>query len=216
MMKKKEDIIILGTGGHSKVVIDIIEAGDLYNIIGITDASIDETTLYRGYPILGNDDVLLDYLKKGVTNVAIGVGGFRNNNNRKRIFNKVKLMGYNIPVLIHPSAVISNSVVLKEGSVIFSGVNINTDVTIGENNIIATGANIDHDTILRDHVLISAGVTIGGNVEIANEVLCALGSNIISGVKINEKIVVGAGAVVVNNLLENGTYIGCPAKLMKK
>jgi len=215
-MKKKEDIIILGRGGHAKVVIDIIEAAGLYNIIGITDVSINEDNNYRGYPILGDDDVLSVYFKKGVKNVAIGLGGYRNNNNRKEVFNKVKIMGFNIPVLIHPSAIISNSAVLCEGSVIFSGVNINTDVRIGKNNIIATGANIDHETSLGDHVLISAGVTIGGNVEIGNEVLCALGSNVISGVRINVNIVVGAGAVVVNDLLEKGIYIGCPAKLMKK
>lgn len=215
-MKKKEDIIILGRGGHAKVVIDIIEAAGLYNIIGITDVSIDEANSYRGYPMLGDDDVLSVYFENGVKNVAIGLGGYRNNNNRKEVFNKVKIMGFNVPVLIHPSAIISNSVVVCEGSVIFSGVNINTDVKIGKNNIIATGANIDHETSLGDHVLISAGVTIGGNVEIANEVLIALGSNIISGVKIKEKIVVGAGAVVVNDLIDIGTYIGCPAKLMQK
>lgn len=215
-MKKKEDIIILGRGGHAKVVIEIIEETDLYNIIGITDISIDEATSYRGYPILGDDDVLSVYFKKGIKNVAIGLGGYRNNNNRKEVFKKVKLIGFNIPVLIHPTAVISKTVILDEGCVIFQGVNINTDVKIGKNNIIATGANIDHETSLGDHVLISAGVTIGGNVEIEEEVLCALGSNIISGVRINRNIVVGAGAVVVNDLIEKGTYLGCPAKLMKK
>lgn len=215
-MKKKEDIIILGRGGHAKVVIDIIESAGLYNIIGITDVSIDDTTNYLGYPILGDDDVLPVYFRKGVRNLAIGVGSYRNNTNRKKIFNRIKSMGFNIPVLIHPSAVISKSVFLDEGCVIFQGVNLNTDIKIGKNNIIATGANIDHETSLGDHVLISAGVTIGGNVEIEDEVLCALGSNIISGVRINVNIVVGAGAVVVNDLIEKGTYLGCPAKLMKK
>ncbi len=214
-MKKKQDIIILGSGGHAKVVIDIIEAADVYNIIGITDVSIEKENSYCGYPILGDDDILSDFFKKGVQNVAIGVGGYRNNNKRKEVFNKVKLMGFYIPVLIHPSANISKSVIIDEGCVIFQGVNINTDVKIGKNNIIATGSNIDHETSLGNHVLISAGVTIGGNVEIEDEVLCALGSKIISGVRIKGNVVVGAGAVVVNDLIEKGIYLGCPAKLMK-
>ncbi|CAM4362902.1 NeuD/PglB/VioB family sugar acetyltransferase [Gillisia limnaea] len=214
-MKIKEDIIILGSGGHAKVIIEIIEAFGKYNIIGITDISLFKDQTYRGYPVLGDDSVLRDYIKKGVKNVGIGIGGFKNNNNRKKIFDKAKKLGFQVPILIHPNSIISKSATLGEGCVIFSGVNINTDVKIGVNNIIATGAIIDHETLIGDHVLISAGVTIGGNVIIEDEVLCALGSNIISGVSIKRKIVVGAGAVVVKDLVKKGTYIGTPAREMK-
>lgn len=213
-VKMQEEIIILGTGGHAAVVIDIIETVGKYKIIGITDISLPEGAIYKNYPILGNDNVLEQYLNDGCQNVALGVGGFKNNNLRSALFKKMKKIGFKIPCHIHPSANISQTVKVGEGSVIFSGVNINTDVVIGDNNIIATGANIDHETILGNNVLISAGVTLGGNVKISEKVLCALGSNIISGVEIGSEILIGAGALVVKNIYQKGMYLGMPAKLI--
>lgn len=215
-MKIKEDIIILGTGGHSAVVIDIIETVGIYNIIGLTDVIMPKDSLFKDYPILGDDSVLKKYFENGCKNVAIGVGGFRDNSLRSALFKKMEKTGFRIPHHIHPSANISKSVKVGEGTIIFSGVNINTDAVIGKNNIIATGANIDHETFLGDDVLISAGVTIGGNVKIYDKVVCALGCNVISGIEIGNEILVGAGALVVKNIYQKGVYMGVPAKLIQK
>jgi sugar O-acyltransferase (sialic acid O-acetyltransferase NeuD family) len=211
-----EEIIILGTGGHAAVVIDIIESAGKYKILGITDISSPKGATFKNYPILGNDDVLKEYFENGCKNVAIGVGGFKNNTLRSTIFKKMKEIGFRIPYHIHPSANVSKTVKIGEGTVIFPGVNINTDVSIGKNNIIATGSNIDHNTILHDDVLISAGVTLGGDVIISEKVLCALGCNVISGVEIGKEILIGAGALVVKNLYQKGKYIGIPATLSLK
>lgn len=212
----KEDIIILGTGGHAAVLIDIIESAGKYNIIGVTDISTAQGTTYKGYTILGNDSILEDYFNRGCRNVAIGVGGYKNNIFRSDLFKKMKKIGFKIPSHIHPSANISKTVEVGEGSVIFSGVNINSNVVIGQNNIIATGSNIDHNTVLSNDVLISAGVTVGGYVKISEKVLCALGCNVISGVEIGSEILVGAGAVVVKSIYQRGTYLGTPARLISE
>lgn len=209
----KEEIIILGTGGHAAVIIDIIESANKFKIIGITDITLSKGTIFKGYKILGNDSVLMDYFNNGCRNVAIGIGGYTNNNLRSTIFIKMKRMGFKIPHHIHPSANISRSVKIGEGSIIFSGVNINTDVIIGENNIIATGSNIDHETILGNNVLISAGVTLGGYVKISEKVLCAIGCNVVSGVEVGSEILIGAGALVVKSIFKPGIYLGIPAKL---
>jgi sugar O-acyltransferase (sialic acid O-acetyltransferase NeuD family) len=206
----KEKIIIIGSGGHAKIILDILEKINKYEIIGVvTEDTMDN---FNGYPILGNDEVLSDLLKKDIKNVAMGIGGLRDNFLRKKIFEKVKKQGFNVISVIDPSAIISKSVSLGEGVVIFAGVVINTGVFIGNNVIIATSSTIDHETKVEDHVLISAGVTIGANDLIQEGALLSLGSKVISGLKIGKNILVGAGAVVVSDCMDTGTYLGVPAR----
>ena len=212
----KEDIIIVGAGGHAKVIIDIIEEQGQYDIIGISDLQMGVGEEFAGYPILGGDEVLKFYFNKGVRNAANGVGGYRDNVNRTKVFKAVKEIGFDFPPVIHPSAVISKSSNIGDGCVIFPGVSINSAVDVGANVIIATNASIDHDTRVGDHVLISAGVTLGADIFIEEGTLFALGSKVISGVCISRDIVVGAGAVVTNSLKERGVYLGCPARIQKQ
>lgn len=211
-MKEKREIIIIGTGGHAKLLVDIVEESGNYKIVGFTSKESEEGT-FCGYPLLGDDSVLVDHLKKGVEYVALGVGAFKNNRLRKEIFERTKDLGFKVATLIHPSSTISRSAIIKEGAVIFSGVIINNHVEIGQNTIVATGSTIDHESVVASHVLVSAGVTIGAYTKIEEGVLCALGSKIVSGVQIGKDILIGAGAVVVRDISAKGTYVGIPAKI---
>lgn len=206
-MKK---IIIVGDGGHAKVVIDIIQEMNCYEIIGIT--SNNNINRFCGYPVLGNDDILSDYLKKGINNIALGIGGFKDNIHRTELYNKFSGLGFNIINAIHPNTVISKSVDIGNGVVVFPGVVLNAEVKIGNNVIIATGSTIDHETIIESNTLVSAGVTIGANALIGEGSLCALGSKIVSGVTIGKNCLVAAGAVVVNDIDDNSVVCGIPAK----
>lgn len=212
---KKEDVIVIGAGGHAKIVIDILEETGCYNIVGLI-AKDNEGKLFYGYPILGDDDALPTYFKKGITCVAIGVGGFKNNVLRKNIFERLNSLGFCVISAIHPKAVISKTAELGDGNVVFAGVVINPDVEIGDNCIIATGATIDHETVIESHVLISAGVTVGGCSVIEEGALCALGSKVISGVKVGKNALVAAGAVVVSDIAPDSTVFGIPARAVKR
>jgi sugar O-acyltransferase (sialic acid O-acetyltransferase NeuD family) len=207
-----EDIILLGSGGHAKVVVDILKKMNKYRIIGVTSVSMEAGSLFMGYPVIGDDSVLTTYKEKGITLVAMGLGGYRNNEARGKLYGFVKELGLNFVSVIHPSAVISDSSLLGEGVAIFPGVVLNTEVKVGNNVIIATGSTIDHETIIEDHVLISAGVTVGAYSHIKESALLALGSKIISGVTIGQNSLVAAGAVVVNNIPDNTRVFGIPAK----
>ncbi|OFX85984.1 MAG: hypothetical protein A2W99_16755 [Bacteroidetes bacterium GWF2_33_16] len=208
----KEKVIIVGDGGHAKIVIDILEQYGNIEIVGITTKQPEKKEFF-GYPIIGTDEILAFYFNKGIRNVAIGIGGFTNNNLRKEIFIKIKKLGFNVISAIHPNATIASTAKLGEGVTIFGGVVINPDVVIGNNCIIATCSSIDHETIIEDHSLISAGVTVGANTIIKKGTLCALGSKIISGVTIGENSLIAAGAVVVNNIEKNTRVYGIPAKI---
>ncbi len=212
--KMKEDIIVIGTGGHSRMIQDFIEEIGLYRILGFTTNATNISS-FHGYPILGNDEVLTEYFTNGVKKVAIGIGGFTDNRTRKKIFELVKSIGFEVVTIVHESASISRYASIGEGSVIMPNVVINNDVIIGSNCIIANSAIISHETIIEDHVLVSAGVTIGGYSIIKSESLIALGAKIVSGITIGNNVLVGAGAVVVKDAIEAGTYLGIPARKMK-
>lgn len=207
----KEKIIIIGDGGHARMILDFLEEKKIYDIIGITTNNQEKKDFY-GYPILGDDNQLEIYKKKGISKVAIGIGGFTNNILRKNVFNFAKSIGFVIETIIHDSAVISRYAKIGEGTVIMPNVTVNNDVVIGNNCVIANGAVISHETIIKDHVLISAGVIVGGNSIIDEGVLLALGSKVISGVKVGAHSLVAAGAVVVSNILENSKVFGIPAR----
>lgn len=205
-MKK---IIVIGDGGHAKVVIDIIKDMNEFEIVGITSTS--DQTVFRGYPILGNDSILdKDEYKDCV--LAMGLGGFKDNIMREKVFNLIKSKGYCFANIIHPSAVISKTARFGEGIVVFPGVVINTDVEIGNNSIIATSSSIDHETIIGNHVLVSAGVTVGAYSVIKDGALLALGSKVISGITIGQNSLIAAGAVVTKHVEDNKKVFGIPAK----
>tara|TARA_B110000495_G_C22986362_1_gene580352 strand:- start:920 stop:1558 length:639 start_codon:yes stop_codon:yes gene_type:complete len=209
-MKNKEKVIIIGSGGHAKIILDIIELENKYEIFGVV--TNDKIENFYGYKVLGNDQILHEVKESGIWNVAIGIGGFTDNLLRERIFNKMIYLGFNVVNAIHPSAIISKTAELGKGVVLFAGVIINSEVKIFDNCIVATGSSIDHETTIENHCLISAGVTIGANVLIRKNVLCALGVKVISQIEIGEEILIGAGAVVVKSIYEKGCYLGVPAR----
>lgn len=206
-MKK---VIVIGSGGHAKVVIDILSVMPNVQILGITSNDLQTGDEFLTYPILGDDKSIRDYNKE--IYLAMGLGGFRDNHLRRKTFELLKGYGFNFINAIHPSSNISKTVKLGEGVVVFPGVTINTEVVIGDNTIIATGTTIDHETKIRNHVLVSAGVTIGAYCEIEENVLLALGSKIVSGIKIKKNSLVAAGAVVLKDIKENEQVFGIPAK----
>lgn len=212
-MKK---VIIIGSGGHAKVVIDIINEINKKNkdidIIGITSKSLSVGELFFGLKVLGNDDVIEGYRDKENYFLAMGLGGFKDNFLREKVFNSMVGLGMRFLNVIHPSAVISETVVFGQGVTIFPGVILNAEVEIGDNTIIATGSTIDHETIIEENVLVSAGVTVGAYSIIGKRSLIALGANVVSGVKIGVDVLVAAGALVVNDISDNKKVFGIPAK----
>ena len=210
-----DKIIVIGSGGHAGIVIDILEEINKYQIVGIITNDIFPDRRFANYTVLGNDSVLQELKENGINKVAIGIGGFKNNVLRKKIFNKLKAIGFEIVTAIHPKTVVARTAKIGEGSVIFAGVIINPNVIIENNVIVATGSTIDHETVIKNHVLISAGVTVGANDIIEEGVLIALGAKIVSGIRITKDVLIGAGAVVVKDCLKKGMYLGIPARKIK-
>lgn len=198
-------LIIIGAGGHGKVVANIATLNGYKEIYFLDD---DTSKKYIGkYQIIGTTKDIDRYKNEYDFFIAIG-----NNQIRKKI--SILLLDNNIkPVsLIHPSAVIDDTVQIGYGVVIMANAVINADTMIGNNVIVNTASSIDHDCIINDYVHISPGVHIAGNVHIGEKTWLCIGSIIVNNITIGSNIIVGAGTTVIDNINNAGKYVGLPLR----
>lgn len=209
-MKK---IVIVGAGGHCKVIIDIIKSINEYEIVGITDINIRGELL--NIPIIGDDKVLQKVYDIGVDYAFIGIGALGSINIRNVIYSKLKRIGFKLPVLIHKYAVVSPYTYIEEGTCVMAGVIVNAGAYIGKNCIINTGSVIEHDCKIGDNIHISPNVSLSGGTKVGNNTHIGIGSSIIQGVTVGNNVIVGAGAVVIDDIPDNVVSVGVPSKIIK-
>ncbi|MGE5628573.1 MAG: acetyltransferase [Solirubrobacterales bacterium] len=209
-MKK---IVLIGAGGHCKVIIDIIQSTKEYEIVGITDTK--ETGIIFDIPVIGNDDILQELYKTGVEYAFISIGSINDFEKRNKIFKMIKSIGFKIPVLIHKSAIVSQFSSIEEGTCIMAGAVINPGTIIGENCIINTGSVVEHDCMVGNNTHISPNASIAGNVAIGCNTHIGIGSTVIQGKTLGENVTIGAGAVVIDDIIDNSLAVGVPAKVIK-
>ena len=200
-----KNVIIIGAGGHAKVIADIIvKLGD--TLIGFLDDKIEkDTIIIDKYKVLGKvSDCEKLECRENYFVIAIG-----NNEIRRRISEKYKLQYY---TAIHPSAIVGIDVKIGEGTVVMANAVINPSSRIGQHCIINTGAIVEHDNIIEDYVHISPNATLCGTVEVGKMTHIGAGATIKNDVNICDKCIIGAGAVVVKNIEEKGIYMGVPIK----
>lgn len=208
----KDKIILLGGGGHAKVLIELIMRDGRYEIIGILDSQLKIRSLVRDVPVLGDDGLLAELYKIGVNRACIGVGSVKDNTRRKRLYERVKQYNFSVPCLIHPSAIISENAKVSEGVQIMAGAIVQTGSKIGENTIVNTGSIIEHDCNIGEHVHICSGAVISGGCTIDKGVFIGAGATVIQGVKIGRDSIVAAGAVVTRDVPDGAKVMGVPAK----
>lgn len=211
----KPKIILVGGGGHCKVVTSILQEIDSFDIYGISDLKSKLNNKILGVKINTTDEQLRDVFMKGVANAFITIGKIDNSATRHKLYNKVKNIGFKIPIIMSKHAMISQNVQIGDGTVIMPGAIINTGVKIGSNCIINSGVIIDHDCTIENDVHIAPGVTVSGDTFIGSNSFIGTGSNIIHGIIIGENVIVGAGSVVIKNISNNSKAYGIPAKQVK-
>lgn len=203
-MKK---LIIVGDGGHSKVVQEVIRSSD-YQLIGIWDDKY-STTTRKGE--IDYSPIDFNHHFVGDTSVffflAIG-----NNAVRKKLAEKFNLDKRRYAIIIDASAIISAGAAVLEGSLIMAGAIIQTGTKIGSQVIVNTGSIIDHDCHIEEYVHVAPGATITGNCRVQQMSLIGAGSTLIPGVVIGNHVVVGAGSVIVKNISACQTVYGNPAE----
>jgi sugar O-acyltransferase (sialic acid O-acetyltransferase NeuD family) len=203
-------LLIIGTGGQGKVVMDCAEK--YYNKISFMTNDLNSKKI-NNYPILFEEDITFDYILKNFDEVIVAIG---NNNARLNLSLKYISYGIKLATIIHPNAVVSKYALVKEGTVIFANAVVNSFAKIGKACIINTGSIIEHDCILGDGVHVSPNAAIGGTVTIGKKTWICLGSSIANNIKIGGNVIVGAGSVVLNDVSDNVLVAGIPAIIKKK
>jgi len=199
-------LLILGAGGHGKVVSEIALLMKQWKGIAFLDDREDISEVL-GIPIVGK---LADLptLRSEYEYAFVAIGS---NTARLKWTEKLNHYGFNIPILIHPSSTVSAKSSIKEGTAIMAGAVINPDARIGRSCIINTASTIDHDCILQDGVHISPGAHLGGTVKVGERTWICIGATIINNTDIGYDSIVAAGAVVTKDVPSNVLVAGVPA-----
>ena len=205
----KPQLVILGTGGHAKVVIEMLEQVGEVRIAGCTGVLPAQTEIL-GYPILGDDSTLAALLKSGIDHAFIAIG---DNALRLKLLKLTRSLGFKLVNAVSPHAVVSPRAIIGEGVAIMSGAVINVDAKIGDCAIVNTGATIDHDCVLGAGCHIGPGVNLAGCVTLREGAFLGVGCCVIPHVSIGAWTVVGAGGVVISDLPEKVLAVGVPARV---
>lgn len=200
----KNKVIVIGAGGHAKVVIDCIEQENKYAIDAVVDDNYKDRSIFEFQ--VNQKDNEGQYAGQ-TTIIAIGNAAIR-----KRM---AQMLQSEFVSTIHPTAVISKHAKVGVGSQIFASAVVNAGAEIGNHVIINTAAIVEHDCKIGDFVHLSPNSCIGGEVTIGSCSHIGLGAAVIQGVTIGCNVIVGAGAVVISDLPDNCTAVGIPAKPIK-
>ena len=204
-----KDIIVIGGGGHARVVISILKKLQS-EIRGYTDRKTNGDVL--GAVFLGTDDEIA-MLLTGSRNASavIAVGQVGSGKHREDIWQRLCSLDLVFPKVISPDAIVNEEVVVGHATVVMDGAIINTGARLGVGVIANTHATIEHDVTLDDWVHVAPGATISGGVRVGRCSMIGTGATVIEGRSIAEDVIVGAGATVVRDITEPGVYVGTPA-----
>jgi sugar O-acyltransferase (sialic acid O-acetyltransferase NeuD family) len=208
-------IIIIGAGGNSKVLIDTVlervKNDEDIKIIGILDDDPLKKE-FQGFPVIGPVARISEYARDKDIWFINGIGS---NEIRKSICLKYgETIQYDNAV--HPTAIIGSDVTIGSGSVVMAGAIINTGTKIGKQVIVNTGAILEHDNIIDDFAHIASGTVTAGNVRVGECSMLGTGTRVIQGIKIGSNVMIGAGATVIDDINDNCTAVGVPAKIIKQ
>lgn len=201
----KNRLVIIGAGGHGKVIADIALKVGYQNIVFLDDA---ETGERMGFPIVGTSDDIMS-MDDEETDFVIAIG---DNHTRQRL---AIAHDVNWVTLIHPGAVIGAGVQIGKGTVVMAMAVLNPDAVVGEHCIINTGAIVEHDNVIGDYVHLSPRVALGGTVHVGKGTHVGIGATVRNNINICDTCVIGAGSVIVKDIEVEGTYVGVPGRKIK-
>jgi len=203
-------LIIIGTGGHARVVAEIAKLSHL-EIKGFIDLDYSgEDELILGSPVLGG----LEQIKHPSSDLSF-FAAIGENAQRKQIFEQMISEDFMAISLIHPTAIIGEGVEVGVGTLICAGSIICTNARIGENTIINTGVIIDHEAKIGSNSHIAPGSRVAGRVTIGPGSFLGVGANVIDKINIGERVTVGAGSVIIRDIPSNSKVVGNPGRILE-
>jgi len=203
---KNKNLLIIGAGGHGKVIADIAECMGCYETIVFADAD-ESLKECMGYPVFREEELEDAFYEQHDVFVAVG-----NSLIREKITKRIQEKGCFIPTLVHPGAVIARTASIGRGTAIMAGAVINPDTKIGCSCIINTASSVDHDCKIGDYSHISVGAHLTGTVSVGVHTWIGAGACVNNNLAICDNCMIGSGAMVTEHIKNSGIYIGVPAR----
>ncbi len=207
------NIIILGAGGHGRVVLDILQQAREHVVKGFLDSN---PQLWGrrvdGVPVLGGTELLPDLAGQGIEGAVVAIG---DNGIRRQFADLVDASGLELANAVHPSANLARTVTVGCNVVIAAGALVCAHCQIGDSVILNTGCIVDHESMVGTAAHICPGVKIAGHVTIESGAFAGIGATIIQNLRIGYDSVVGAGSVVIEDVEPMTTVVGVPARMIR-
>lgn len=208
-----EKIIVIGGGGHAKVLISVIRKSLQFELAGYSDLNDQGEIL--GVQYLGNDDKLIEIFSKGIVNAAVGIGQINVTQKRFNVVKNMKDIGLSFPPIISKDAIVNEDVRIGEGTQIFDGAVINGGTRIGKFSIVNTNATVEHDCKIGNFCHVATNAVLCGGAEVDDFSMIGSNAVIVQYKKITSNCMVGAGAVVTKDILKEGVFVGNPTRKLK-
>ena len=211
-MSTKEPVLIIGAGGHAKVLIDILRQENKLEIAGLIGQSDEVGQTVLDVPVIGDESSLPALLASGVSALITAIG---DNHKRLALATQAKALGFTLVNAISPRACVSSYARLAQGIAIMPGAIINAAACIEENVIVNSNASIDHDCRIRAYSHVAPGCALAGGVTVGKGVFIGTGASVIPGISIGDWSIVGAGSVVIRDLPDHAVAYGVPATVWR-
>ena len=203
-------LVVFGSGGHAKVVIEAALAREPgREMVIVDDAPGANGRSVLGIAVTGGRSALQSL---GGAAVVPAIG---DNRARAELLEWLRAQGHALESVVHPSAIIANSVKLGAGVFVSAGAIVIAEARVADGAIVNTGSSVDHDCVIGEAAHIGPGVHLCGNVRIGARTLLGVGSCVRPGISVCDDVVLGAGSVVVSDIAEAGTYAGNPARRLR-
>jgi sugar O-acyltransferase (sialic acid O-acetyltransferase NeuD family) len=200
-------VVVLGAGGHGKVVADILMAMGRPPL-GFLDTNKPVGTLVLGLPVLGDEDWL-------ATNRAAAALGIGDNATRERLAAGVLERGASLISAIHPRAVVASSAKIADGVVIAALAVVNPDATIERGVIVNTGAIVEHDCVIGAFAHLATNATTGGGCNVGGLTLLGSGATMLPYTRVGDRSVIGSHALVSRDIPSQSLARGVPARVAR-
>ena len=204
-------LLIIGAGGHGKVIADIASTLGKWDQIAFVDDKYPDLKQVLDWPVIGDMDDFRKH-RQEYPDVFVAVG---DNAVRQKITIWSEEAGFHLPSLIHPRAAVSRLAVIGAGTIINSQSAVNANAKIGKGCIVNTGATVGHDCVLGDFVHVAPGASLAGETVIGEACWIGMRSAVIEQLTVGKGVVVGAGAVVLSDVPDQKLVVGIPAKIIK-
>jgi len=201
-------LLIVGAGGHGKVVGDAALATGKWDTIAFVDDQISPNVSVIGLPVLGPTSTLHGLCGTFIS-IAVAIG---TSSERIRMLEHCRSLGFELPIIVHPSAAVSPFATLKDGCVVCAQAVVSPGVRLEIGCIVNNSASVDHDCQLGAGVHVCPGARLAGSVHVGSGSWIGIGCCVRQGITIGSNVTVGAGAVVVGDVASGETVVGAPAR----